>query len=492
MSLGREPTRRELAHAAPPCRARPARRAARSPRERRGELAFVGDHDRRSCPPHGARAAATRSPRRRRVSRFPVGSSANRIRGRPTIARATATRWRSPPDSWLGRCSRRWERPTALERLLRTRTALAERHTRVEEPVGDVVTRRATVEQEELLEHEADRPRSQRRELAVCHLRRGVTVDAHRPAVGRSSVPSTCSSVDFPEPDGPTIASSSPASTRSETPRRAATSAPYRFSRPAASSTGRHSGTTTFAPATIPFPETSTYPSANVPVSTAGERALAPRADELDRLAAAAKSEDRLDRDSEHVLARAPARARPPPALRRGRRASPVREPDDDGHRRRRRLALGGRRGLGHLADGGSARRRRRPEGSSTRTAAPTRASSCCVASRSISTTGVVPVTWSTACPGWSCAPTDVSSWPILRGPGRNTASPTSIALRSSGARARPATSEPRPRCPRRRSRRSSSRPGCDRARPGSARAARRRRRPQHPTASRRQSGIVP
>src|SRR3954451_2434799 len=32
------------------------------------------------------------------LSRFPVGSSASTIAGRPTTARAIATRWRRPPD----------------------------------------------------------------------------------------------------------------------------------------------------------------------------------------------------------------------------------------------------------------------------------------------------------------------------------------------------------------------------------------------------------
>ena len=43
------------------------------------------------------------------------------------------------------------------------------------------------------------------------------------PADARSSVPMMCSSVDLPEPDGPTIATSSPACTASETPRSTST-----------------------------------------------------------------------------------------------------------------------------------------------------------------------------------------------------------------------------------------------------------------------------
>ena len=43
------------------------------------------------------------------------------------------------------------------------------------------------------------------------------------PPVGRSSVPTTCRSVDLPDPDGPTIAASSPRRTENDTPRRAGT-----------------------------------------------------------------------------------------------------------------------------------------------------------------------------------------------------------------------------------------------------------------------------
>jgi hypothetical protein len=44
-----------------------------------------------------------------------------------------------------------------------------------------------------------------------------------RPEVGRSSVPITCSMVDLPEPDGPTIATISPAAMPRETPSSAVT-----------------------------------------------------------------------------------------------------------------------------------------------------------------------------------------------------------------------------------------------------------------------------
>ena len=47
-----------------------------------------------------------------RESRLPVGSSASTIDGRPTRARAMATRWRSPPESLADSCSSRWDSPT--------------------------------------------------------------------------------------------------------------------------------------------------------------------------------------------------------------------------------------------------------------------------------------------------------------------------------------------------------------------------------------------
>src|SRR5882672_8024579 len=50
-------------------------------------------------------------------SRFPVGSSAMRIAGSPTRARAIATRWRSPPDNSSGRWPMRSERPNRSSSL---------------------------------------------------------------------------------------------------------------------------------------------------------------------------------------------------------------------------------------------------------------------------------------------------------------------------------------------------------------------------------------
>ena len=102
--------------------------------------------------------------------------------------------------------------------------ALAGRHAGVEQPVGDVVDHRRRLEQEELLEDEADPGRAQAGQLVVAGARRGRGPRSRSlPLLGRSSVPIRCSRVDLPEPEGPTIAVSSPRSTLSETPRSAST-----------------------------------------------------------------------------------------------------------------------------------------------------------------------------------------------------------------------------------------------------------------------------
>ena len=70
----------------------------------RGEVAVVGDHgDRRPAACSSWSSARIAAPVV--LSRLPVGSSASTIACRPTSARAIATRWRSPPESCVGRAS---------------------------------------------------------------------------------------------------------------------------------------------------------------------------------------------------------------------------------------------------------------------------------------------------------------------------------------------------------------------------------------------------
>src|SRR3712207_6358967 len=65
-------------------------------------------------------------------------------------------------------------------------------------------------------------------------------LNEYDPDVGRSRHPTMCRRVDFPDPDGPTIATHSPGHTRSSTPRSASTagSTPYRRHTSLSSTTG--------------------------------------------------------------------------------------------------------------------------------------------------------------------------------------------------------------------------------------------------------------
>ena len=147
-------------------------------------------------------------------SRLPVGSSASRMRGLPTIARAMATRCCWPPESCDGKWCTRELRPTlssaASASLRRSRV----RHAPIEQRQLHVVDDREIGDQVERLEDES--------ELAVPHAgERAVGVRGDRlavertrvPAVGTSSSPITFSSVLLPQPDGPMIETNSPART---------------------------------------------------------------------------------------------------------------------------------------------------------------------------------------------------------------------------------------------------------------------------------------
>ena len=89
------------------------------------------------------------------------------IAGRLAIARAIATRWRSPPESCLGLKSSRWPSPTRSSAVAGELAARPERHARVEHPGGDVVDRGHRLLQVEGLEDEADLVGAQAGELAV-------------------------------------------------------------------------------------------------------------------------------------------------------------------------------------------------------------------------------------------------------------------------------------------------------------------------------------
>ena len=111
----------------------------------------------------------------------------------------------------------------AVERAPCPPAALRAGDAGVEQAVRDVVHRGHAVGEVELLEHEPDPVRPQRRQCPVVEVVDVEAVDAGDAEVGRSSVPMMFSSVDLPEPLGPTMATSSPAAIVSETPAHAST-----------------------------------------------------------------------------------------------------------------------------------------------------------------------------------------------------------------------------------------------------------------------------
>ena len=103
---------------------------------------------------------------RRVGSRLPVGSSHSKRCGRITSARASAVRWRSPPDSSPGRCERRSPRPTRSSSAARPRRVVVGRGR--DQRRGQHVLEHAQLGQQEVvLEHEADLAVAEGRELAL-------------------------------------------------------------------------------------------------------------------------------------------------------------------------------------------------------------------------------------------------------------------------------------------------------------------------------------
>ncbi len=88
----------------------------------------------------------------------------------------------------------------------------------------DVLLGRQHRQQVEELEHEPDVLTAQHRDVAVAQSEPSTWPAIQTlPLVGLSSAASRCISVDFPDPDGPITATSSPGCTSIETPRSAST-----------------------------------------------------------------------------------------------------------------------------------------------------------------------------------------------------------------------------------------------------------------------------
>ena len=119
-----------------------------------------------------------------RPSRLPVGSSASTRRGAVTSARATAARWRSPPESWCGRCSRRAAQADPLEQRARGAARLAHPGAPHQQRHGHVLQRGELRQQMMELVDEADGAVAQRAALVLAQAR---GCRARRPAPCRCS-----------------------------------------------------------------------------------------------------------------------------------------------------------------------------------------------------------------------------------------------------------------------------------------------------------------
>ena len=123
-----------------------------------------------------------------------------------------ATRWRCPPDSWVGRAfgGLRARRDEGRPGLV---ASVGWVDSGVEETVRHVLQDGRVFREEELLENEADLRGPQRGEFSIrhgCYVEAG---DAHRPATRPVERAHEVQQRVLPDPDGPTTATSSPGCT---------------------------------------------------------------------------------------------------------------------------------------------------------------------------------------------------------------------------------------------------------------------------------------
>src|SRR5450756_671395 len=145
------------------------------------------------------------------ASRLPVGSSANNIFGWTTKARAIATRCCSPPERCFGKCSMRCVKPTR-------RKASVARSCASGAPCSSSgsITFSSAVNAGSNWNDWNTKPASRpRRRARPSSSKEKISVPSRYPVplLGASSPASNPSSVDLPEPDAPSIARLSPAST---------------------------------------------------------------------------------------------------------------------------------------------------------------------------------------------------------------------------------------------------------------------------------------
>ncbi|KQT94231.1 hypothetical protein ASG49_04850 [Marmoricola sp. Leaf446] len=170
--------------------------------------------ERRSAARVSARTRA-----RRFSSRLEKGSSSSTTEGRGASARARATRCCSPPESSCGRREPRWGRPTSSSDSA-TRAARAARGS----PSSPKATLRSTSRWGNRAWSWKTMP-TRRRSGGRCRWPSSTTSpptpttpasECSRPATSRSSV-------DLPQPEGPTTVTTSPGATSRSSPRTAST-----------------------------------------------------------------------------------------------------------------------------------------------------------------------------------------------------------------------------------------------------------------------------
>ena len=141
------------------------------------------------------------------ASRAPNGSSISRTSASWASARASAPRWRMPPDSWCGRFLAKPPRCTVSISSRRPLPALGLADAGQPHRQLDVGLHGEPREQRRLLEHQRRRRRRRRRV----------------PELGSSSPATRLRIVDLPQPDAPIRQTNSPASTSRSTPASAVT-----------------------------------------------------------------------------------------------------------------------------------------------------------------------------------------------------------------------------------------------------------------------------
>ena len=148
-------------------------------------------------------------------SRLPVGSSANSTSGSCTMARASAMRCCSPPESWLGIMLRALLKTHGFQRA----RALAERILAPRNSSGTAMFSSAVMVG--IRWNDWNTMPTCARGSGRGHLRPCCQIgsgDGDRPDVAASNPAATIISDDLPEPDGPNSATASPLATSSETP----------------------------------------------------------------------------------------------------------------------------------------------------------------------------------------------------------------------------------------------------------------------------------